>query len=164
MIASWLEAIERVLLRRQKIIGFGIMLSLAAAISLLLLAGPGESALEITPGLAIELTVKFAVVLGLIYATGWGLRRLWMSGYWPSKQEHPLQLLDTLPLSQQRAIHVIRAGDQTLVIGATPGQITLLGKFSSTEIKRYWPEATDLPASFEAALRDAVRPPYPEQP
>ena len=162
MKTSWLETIEGALSRRPKSAGLGLLFALVAAISMLLFAG--ESALGITPGLALELTVKFAVVLGLIYATAWGLRRLWGTGYWPAKKGRPLELLDTLPLSQQRSIHVVRAGDQTLVIGATPGQITLLGNLSPAELQRYWPEAADASTSFDAALRDAVGHPYPKQP
>ena len=80
-----------------------------------------------------DIGVKLAGVVALIYGLAWLLRRL-SAGRpdaavgWPR-----LELVDTLALGPQRAVHLIKAGGRTFIVGATPSQLTRLGELVEGE-------------------------------
>ena len=89
---------------------------------------PGSGSRE--ADLLKDIGVKLAGVVALIYGFAWLLRRLSAgrpnaAAGWPR-----LELLDTLALGPQRAVHLIRAGGRTFIVGATPSQLTRLGELA----------------------------------
>ncbi|WP_024293635.1 flagellar biosynthetic protein FliO [Lacrimispora indolis] len=57
-----------------------------------------------------------------------------------------MQMLDRLPLGQDKAVAVIRAGSRYYLIGIASSQITLLAELSEEEV----PKETGAPPSFGA--------------
>ncbi|MBI2885957.1 MAG: flagellar biosynthetic protein FliO [Chloroflexi bacterium] len=97
------------------------------------------------PWAAAELAVKLLAVVALAYGSLWLLRRAAPGARWRSQQQRPLEVLDTLHLGQQRAIHLVRVGRRTLVVGVTPQQITPLDVI---EDEALWPERPEAEAMF----------------
>jgi flagellar biogenesis protein FliO len=68
-----------------------------------------------------------AVVLGLLAATLWWLRRRGLST-WPAARRggRRLESLERLPLSPQHTLHLIRAGESVVLLACSPGQCAVL--------------------------------------
>jgi flagellar biosynthetic protein FliO len=133
--APWLRALLKRLPPRWRMpaLWTGVALALAAAGWLLPAAAPGASAAS-SPvsatlenvSLVISIVLKLGFVLLLVYGCLWLLRR-WQ-GTVGRSQERRLALLESLRLSPKQALHVIRAGDQVLLIGATDQSLTVLAQ------------------------------------
>jgi flagellar biosynthetic protein FliO len=133
--APWLRALLRRLPPRWRMpaLWTGAALALATAGWLLPAAAPGAgeassaagSALE-SASLVVSIVLKLGFVLLLVYGCLWLLRR-WQ-GSAGRAQERRLALLESLRLSPKQALHVIRAGDQVLLIGATDQALTVLAQ------------------------------------
>lgn len=78
------------------------------------------------------LTLKLGLVLLLIYATVWLLRRYLGRPAGAPAATSALRLVQSLPLGQQQQIHLIEIGDRLLVVGATPQHLTLLGEIDDS--------------------------------
>lgn len=72
------------------------------------------------------LALKLAVVVLLIYATVWVLKRYLGRPAGPTPTGGTLRLLQSMPLAQNQFVHLVQVGDRVLVVGATPQQVTLL--------------------------------------
>lgn len=57
-----------------------------------------------------------------------------------------MQMLDRLPLGQDKAVAVIRTGSRYYLIGIASSQITLLAELTEEEV----PKETAVPSSFGA--------------
>ncbi|GEM_PF-3839325 len=113
------------------------------------MAGRGSDLL-----LAIDVSVKLAVVVVLAYLSVWGLRRLSGGGRFATRRR-PLQIVDSLPLGNQRSVQVVRVGSQTLILGSTPHQITKLGELTEADAA-LWDPAAPSPEPFAATLHQFV--------
>jgi flagellar biosynthetic protein FliO len=78
------------------------------------------------------LALKLGLVLLLIYATIWLLRRYLGRPAGAAAATGALRLLQSLPLGQQQYVHLIEVGDRLLVVGATPQHLTLLGEIDDS--------------------------------
>lgn len=89
-----------------------------------------ESAEETAPsagGLLLRTAGALLLIVGLIIATAWGLRRLGGKNFGNAdEQAVELTLLGTLSLGDRRQLSAVRFGDRLLLIGSTAQAITLL--------------------------------------
>ena len=74
--------------------------------------------------LAVNVTLKLALVIALIYGGMYLLRR-WPAG-WLAVNKKRVALLETTRLSPRQALHLVQVGDRTLLVGATDQAVTLL--------------------------------------
>ena len=81
------------------------------------------------------------IVLGLIYATGFLYKKLIKVNAKLTKDEpavdgmNEFKIVSGTSLGQGRSLHVVEINNKYLVIGATPGNISLLREFSKDEVK-----------------------------
>ena len=74
----------------------------------------------------IQYLLSFALVIGLLLATLWGLRKL-QSGQGFIKRPHQrLQIVESLSVAPRQKIALVRIDDQELVVGITAHQINIL--------------------------------------
>ena len=108
---------------------------LACIILLAVILNPGrESAgaqaavdpLQSPTSLAVDVFLKFSVVLGLIYIAYYLLRR-WQGNRFAAGNRQ-LTIKETLHLSPRRSIHLVQAGNRTLLIGATDQAVSFLAE------------------------------------
>ncbi|MCX8062863.1 MAG: flagellar biosynthetic protein FliO [Anaerolineales bacterium] len=84
-----------------------------------------------TSALLLNVFVKLGLVLLLIYSGAIVLRRRQNSGH-PLRRKQ-IQVLETTHLSPHRALHLVRVGDQTYLIGATDQNIQLLSQIEAAD-------------------------------
>lgn len=70
-----------------------------------------------------SMMLKLALVLALIVAGGWIVRRLQHVQRGTSKT---LEVLDVLPVGPKERILLVRAGETQLLVGQTPGRLNTL--------------------------------------
>ncbi len=92
---------------------------------------------------------KLLIVLMLIFGAAIVMKR-WMINA-PGVKMHEMQVVETLGLTPKRALHIIRIGEATLLIGATDQQITLI-KDMSLEFSE---SMEDFPEALKKAVSDA---------
>jgi flagellar biogenesis protein FliO len=111
------------------------------------------------------LIVKVGIVAGLLGGSLWLLRRYAGPGLRQSGRTGVVNIADTVPLAQGRALYVIDIGERALVVGATQQQFSLLAELTDTAVLerlRARPERpaapwTELSARLSAALGERVR-------
>lgn len=82
-----------------------------------------------TLGLLARTLGALMLIIGLIVAASWGIRRY--GGEYFNSQRNigggpELAVLSTVSLGDRRSISAVRFGDRVMVVGSTPQQITLL--------------------------------------
>lgn len=83
----------------------------------------------------IHLVVSMAVVIGLIYVTGWIYAKLnivnreKLNKLTKEEQNSKFTVLQTMPLGQQRHLYSIEMNGKILLVGSTPSHINLLKEF-----------------------------------
>jgi len=107
---------------------------LATILVIALLVNPGQeprpsSSIVTDPtlnsaSLAIEVFLKFGLILGFIYLGFYALKR-WQIRR-PGRANKQVSILETHYLNPRRTIHLLQVGDRTILIGATDQSITLL--------------------------------------
>lgn len=93
--------------------------------------GPAESSSEAPSagGLLLRTFGALLLVLGLLVAAAWGLRRFGGGRFAGGPAaEVDLAVIATLPLGERRSVSAVRFGDQVLLLGATAQTVTLLAK------------------------------------
>lgn len=101
------------------LVSTGILLSLTGASSV------ANDPLNSTPFYYVSAFVKLIVVLLLIVGAGIVFRRYFQPGM-AGKSNRQMRLMETVRLSPKQAIHLVKIGDQRLVVGATDQNISLL--------------------------------------
>ncbi|MBP7690423.1 MAG: flagellar biosynthetic protein FliO [Anaerolineales bacterium] len=106
-------------------------------------------------GLVLDVMLKLGLVIALIYASLFALRR------WPggtaglfTSAARQVTVLETTRLSPRQALHLVRAGGQVFLVGATDQSLTLLAELDHAEAP-----AASAPRSqpaFSAALGRAL--------
>ncbi len=85
-------------------------------------------------GLLMRTLGALLLIVGLIAAAGWGLRRFGGSRFGVAQNESPeLVVLHTVALGDRRSLSVIRFGERTLLIGSSGQGITLLDTIYSED-------------------------------
>lgn len=78
-------------------------------------------------GLLIRTVGALLLIVGLIVAAGWGLRRMGGARFGATGEDSPeLTVLSSVGLGERRSLAVVRFASRTLLIGATAQTITLL--------------------------------------
>ncbi len=80
---------------------------------------------------AIRTIVGLAVVLGVIYGVYWLLKATSRSR--AGRPDDRIGLVATTPLAPNRALHLVRAGDELILVGATEHTITPLRVYTAEE-------------------------------
>jgi flagellar biosynthetic protein FliO len=77
-----------------------------------------------------------ALVLLLLAATLWWLRRRGIAGVVPGRRlaGRRLECLERLPLGPQHTLHLVRLGETTLLVASSPGGCALIGSASAGEL------------------------------
>lgn len=97
-----------------------------------------------SPTWMINVMLSFVLVILLIIGSAIVARR-WMLGVGPSKDRR-MQVVETLVLNPKRALHIVKVGDQMLLIGATDQTINLLSEL----------DQADGSAGFAAVLQNTL--------
>ena len=91
------------------------------------------------PGI-LNLVVSMAVVIALIYATGWIYTKLNVINKDKLKKfvsdkdlKNRFNVLQSMPLGQQRYLYSIEMNGKIMLIGSTPSHINLLKEFDKTD-------------------------------
>lgn len=90
-----------------------------------------------TPGL-LQATLGLALVLALIWAAAWLLRRVAPSG---SSGRSLIKVIASQAVGQRERVVLLEIADQWLLVGVAPGQVTVL----QTLAKSVLPEASPAP-------------------
>ncbi len=84
-----------------------------------------------TSTLFLNVFLKLGLVLLLIYGGAIYLRRRQNGHHLLHRKQ--IQVLETTHLSPHRALHLVKVGDHTYLIGATDHNIQLLSNFENTD-------------------------------
>lgn len=93
--------------------------------------------------LVISVFLKFGVVILLIYVSLLALRK-WQFGRAGGVQRQ-MAILETTHLSPRQALHIVRVGEKTLLIGATDQSLTCLSELAAP--------ATNVSGEFATKLK-----------
>jgi flagellar protein FliO/FliZ len=80
----------------------------------------------------VRTIVGLAIVIGVIYGLTWVLRQVKGSKA-TSAQGHGLENVATLPLAQNKSLHLVRAGDELVLVGAGDHGVTPIRTYSAQE-------------------------------
>jgi flagellar protein FliO/FliZ len=131
------------------------------------LSEPKAKATEAAGGASgglVRTIVGLAVVIGVIYGLYWVLKQVKAS-----REEKAsgvgLETLATLPLGQNRAMHLVRAGDEVVLVGVGEGGVTPIRTYGEHEARALGllddaaePRDTiELPAATGASWLDSLR-------
>jgi flagellar biosynthetic protein FliO len=81
--------------------------------------------------ISLDMGLKLAVVLGLIYVVVAGLRWLQRHRLNAAGQGVAIRVIETIGLAPGRSLHLVEVGHKTLLIGATDHQLSLLTDLST---------------------------------
>ena len=79
----------------------------------------------------VRTIVGLAVVIAVIYGLTWVLRQVKRSG----ASGTGLAALATLPLGPNRSLHLVRAGDEIVLVGAGEGGVTTIRTYGEAEAR-----------------------------
>lgn len=74
----------------------------------------------------LQYLLSFALVIGLLLALLWGLRKLQNGQGFIKRPHQRLQMLETLSVAPRQKIALVRWDDQEILVGITANQITVL--------------------------------------
>lgn len=108
--------------------------------------------------LALGVFLRLILVVIAIYIAAMLFRR-WQTGTL-KRPDRQLSLLETLQLNPRRAIHLVRAGEQVFLIGATDQSISILGQVPSPKDAETQtePGLDDLNFSQHLSLANQIKP------
>ena len=107
-------------------------------------------------GSIVRTIVGLAVVIAVIYGLTWVLKQV-KANKTTSADGSGLESIATLPLGQNRALHLIRAGDELVLVGAGEHGVTPIRTYTEAEARALGLlEAEELPAGAMDALEPEV--------
>ncbi len=109
-------------------------------------------------GALVGVILKLGLVIVLIYASLYLLRR-WQGGPLAARLKQ-VAVLETTRLSPRQALHLVRAGSQVFLIGATDQSVTVLAEVEPTPETAAAPQAAPV-GTFAPALARALQTPNP---
>jgi|tagenome__1003787_1003787.scaffolds.fasta_scaffold19519522_2 flagellar protein FliO/FliZ len=117
-------------------------------------AKAAESAGSSAGGGLVRTIVGLAIVIGVIYGLYWVLKQVKNSRE-DKASGAGLKTLATLPLGQNRAMHLVRAGDEVVLVGVGEGGVTPIRTYGEHEARALGlladdeelPELIELPAA-----------------
>ena len=107
-------------------------------------------------GSIVRTIVGLAVVIGVIYGLTWVLKQV-KSNKTAGTTGTGLETVATLPLGQNRSLHLVRAGDELVLVGAGEHGVTPIRTYTEAEARALGLlEAEALPAGAMDALEPEV--------
>jgi flagellar protein FliO/FliZ len=107
-------------------------------------------------GSIVRTIVGLAVVIGVIYGLTWVLKQV-KSNKTASTAGTGLETVATLALGQNRSLHLVRAGDELVLVGAGEHGVTPIRTYTEAEARALGLlEAEALPAGAMDALEPEV--------
>jgi flagellar protein FliO/FliZ len=80
-------------------------------------------------GLLLRTLGALLLIVGLIVAAAWGMKRFGGARFGAPKEDAPaLAVLNSIALGERRSVAILRFGERTLLIGSTPQAVTLLAE------------------------------------
>lgn len=149
---------------RLSIAAFAALAGVLTRVSTALAAGGDRTPLKLphdTPaktaggsggGGLVRTIVGLAIVIGVIYGLYWVLRQV-KSSKEASATGHGLSSVATLPLGPNRALHMVRAGREVVLVGAGENGVTPIRTYSLEELESAG--LLDPPAEAEAEAPQA---------
>jgi flagellar protein FliO/FliZ len=107
-------------------------------------------------GSIVRTIVGLAVVIGVIYGLTWVLKQV-KANKTTSADGSGLESIATLPLGQNRALHLIRAVDELVLVGAGEHGVTPIRTYTEAEARSAGLLDAE-PAQLEAGAMDALEP------
>lgn len=106
----------------------------------------GSNSTQMVDSTAWMVSVFFKLLLVILLIIGVAVvAKRYMTGR-PMGKERQMQVVETLALNPKRALHIVKVGGQTLLIGATDQSVSLISELDPTEN-----------GSFDAAFQQIVR-------
>jgi flagellar biosynthetic protein FliO len=78
--------------------------------------------------IALRITGYLALVIVLIYGASWGIKKLGLAAGGSKVSNGSMDLLEVLPLGQNRSLMLVRVMDAVFLLSQTPSQIALVEK------------------------------------
>ena len=88
---------------------------------------------------SIQQALTVVLVLGLLGGALWWLRRKGMAQFafkTPGGKRRSIQVIERTALTPQHSLHLVRVGDRTVLIAASPGGCSILEGFSEPVTER----------------------------
>ncbi len=101
-----------------------------------------------------DVAVKTSLVLAILYAALWVMRRYYGKTGIPQRGPS-LMVVQSTQLGPGRSVHLIGIGGKMLLVGATSQQVSLLAEVGSADLA-VEPEVAVTADSFERQLRKAI--------
>jgi flagellar biosynthetic protein FliO len=80
-------------------------------------------------GLLLRTVGALLLIVGLIVAAAWGMKRFGGARFGAPKEDAPeLAVLNSIALGERRSLAIVRFGQRTLLLGSTAQSITLLAE------------------------------------
>ena len=80
-------------------------------------------------GLLLRTIGALLLIVGLIVAAAWGMKRFGGARFGAPKADAPeLAVLNSIGLGERRSLAIVRFGERTLLIGSTPQTVTLIAE------------------------------------
>jgi flagellar protein FliO/FliZ len=105
--------------------------------------GPGS-------GSIVRTIVGLAVVIGVIYGLTWVLKQV-KAAKSTAATGAGLETLATLPLGTNRTLHLVRAGDEIVLLGAGDAGVTPIRTYTENEARELGLLGDELPVLAEPA-------------
>ena len=110
-----------------------------------------QQAAPSTGGLMLRTLGALLLIVGLIVAAAWGMKRFGGARFGKAVDDAPtLQVLNSVGLGDKRSIAVIRFGERTMLIGSTAQSITLLAEEQSPSFASALPSVAEMLGETEA--------------
>lgn len=104
---------------------------------------------------ALRFIFGLAVVIGLIYAVHWLLKRWGQSRIQGvGGSSGIINVVATTPLAQGRALHLVRVGEELVLVGATDQSITRIGEMDAALLEQITKKTGS--GEFQSALDGAL--------
>ena len=123
--------------------------------------GVAPTPAEASPNLgltALDVLLKLGLVIGLIYLSLYFLRR-WQ-GKLNGRTTRQLNVIETLSLSPRQTLHLVRAGTQVFLIGATDQTLTQLSPIDLLPEPIETSESVPSALSFSSYLTQSLTPAF----
>ena len=115
-------------------------------------AQPGPLVAEpVSTGQYLQMVFGLLLVLGVIFALAWLIRRM---GQFAAPTNAQIKVLGGINLGQREKVVVIQVADTQMVIGVAPGQVNALHTFDKPVLMNEGKAATE---SFAARLQSALK-------
>jgi flagellar protein FliO/FliZ len=107
-------------------------------------------------GSIVRTIVGLAIVIGVIYGLTWVLKQV-KANKTAGTAGTGLETVATLPLGQNRALHLVRAGDELVLVGSGEHGVTPIRTYTVDEARSLG-LLEEEPAALPAGPMDAVEP------